>query len=338
MATVVIAEAGVNHNGDMAIARRLIECAAEAGADAVKFQTFSATDLTTPEAPKATYQLKNDCSKSQLEMLKKLELSKSQFQELKEHCHKCEIDFLSTAFGNSQLELLLQLGVSAIKVPSGEITHLQLLRGMSIAAITHHLPVYLSTGMSNLGEVEAALKVFLDAGVNQSDVTLLHCLSAYPAPQEQVNLLAMKTLADAFSCPVGYSDHTLGITAPICAVSLGAKVIEKHLTIDQNLEGPDHKASLEPKLFKAMVEAIRNTESLLGDGQKRAQSSELETRHVARRSLRAAHPIKNGQLIQPQDLIAQRPADGLSPMAYDQIVGQKATKDYQISEPFGLIP
>lgn len=332
MATVVIAEAGVNHNGDLALAKQLVHAAATAGADAVKFQTFTAADLATAAAPKAAYQTSNDGAGSQRDMLARLELSPSQHHELADYCRECGIAFLSTAFGLSELELLLGLGISAIKVPSGEITHRPLLEAMATAAASSQLPVYLSTGMSTLGEVEAALQIFLAAGLRRETITLLHCLSAYPAPENQINLRAISTLAGAFGCPVGYSDHTLGITAPVAAVALGAVVIEKHLTLDVNLPGPDHRASLEPKPFQAMVAAIRSCESMLGDGRKQPQPAELSTRLVARRSLRAARFIPAGQTFQPDDLICQRPADGLSPMVQPQFLGRQAHRSYQPGE------
>ena len=332
MATVVIAEAGVNHNGDMALARRLVEAAADAGADAVKFQTFTADDLVTASAPKAAYQTCNDGAGGQREMLERLELSPAQHRELAAHCRSCGIAFLSTAFGLPELELLLELGIGAIKVPSGEITHRPLLEAMAAAASTRHMPVYLSSGMSTLGEVEAALEMFLEAGVPRKAITLMHCLSAYPAPEEQINLRALTTLSAAFGCPVGYSDHTLGLTAPVAAVALGAVVIEKHLTLDMDLPGPDHRASLEPEPFAAMVAAIRSCERMLGDGRKQPQPAEQNTRQVARRSLRASRFIAAGQLIQPDDLICQRPADGLSPMRYPDVLGRPAQRSYQPGE------
>ncbi|MCP9941915.1 N-acetylneuraminate synthase [Cyanobium sp. ATX 6E8] len=333
MATVVIAEAGVNHNGDLALARRLVEAAAAAGADAVKFQTFSAADLASADAPKAAYQTENDGAGSQRQMLERLELSSEQHHALADHCRKCGIAFLSTAFGVRELELLLELGIGAIKVPSGEVTHRPLLEAMAAAAAARRLPVYLSTGMCNLGDVEDALQVFLDAGVPRAQVTLLHCLSAYPAPEDQLNLRALTTLANAFGCPVGYSDHTLGLTAPVAAVALGAVVIEKHLTLDANLPGPDHRASLEPQPFAAMVAAIRSCERMLGDGIKQAQPVELNTRQVARRSVRAARALQAGQILTAADLICQRPADGLSPMRVPQLLGRPASRAYHAGEP-----
>jgi N,N'-diacetyllegionaminate synthase len=333
MATVVIAEAGVNHNGDLALARRLVEAAATAGADAVKFQTFSAADLASADAPKAAYQSENDGAGSQRQMLERLELSPEQHRALVDHCRQCGIAFLSTAFGVRELELLLELGIGAIKVPSGEVTHRPLLEAMACAAGGRHMPVYLSTGMSSLGDVEEALQVFLDAGVPRAQITLLHCLSAYPAPEDQLNLRALTTLAAAFGCPVGYSDHTLGLTAPVAAVALGAVVIEKHLTLDANLPGPDHRASLEPQPFAAMVAAIRSCERMLGDGIKQPQPVELNTRQVARRSVRAARALQAGQILTAADLICQRPADGLSPMRVPQLLGRPANRAYHAGEP-----
>ena len=333
MAVFVIAEAGVNHNGDLALARRLVEAAAAAGADAVKFQTFRADDLASADAPKAAYQAENDGAGSQRQMLERLELSSEQHHALADHCRQCGISFLSTAFGVRELELLLELGIGAIKVPSGEVTHRPLLEVMATTAAGRQLPVYLSTGMCNLGEVEDALKVFLDAGVPRAQVTLLHCLSAYPAPEDQLNLRALTTLANAFGCPVGYSDHTLGLTAPVAAVALGAVVIEKHLTLDANLPGPDHRASLEPQPFAAMVDAIRSCERMLGDGIKQPQPVELNTRQVARRSVRAAQALQAGQILTAADLICQRPADGLSPMRIPQLLGRPASRAYHAGEP-----
>lgn len=333
MATLVIAEAGVNHNGDLRLAKQLVEAASAAGADAVKFQTFTASDLATAAAPKAEYQTRNDGAGGQRQMLQRLELSVAQHRELADHCRRCGIAFLSTAFGIAELELLMELGIGAIKVPSGEITHRPLLEAMADAAASRRLPVYLSTGMSNLGDVEAALQVFLDAGLQRQSITLLHCLSAYPAPEEQVNLRAISSLAAAFGCPVGYSDHTLGFTAPVAAVALGASVIEKHLTLDVDLPGPDHRASLEPGPFSAMVAAIRSCERMLGDGRKQPQLAELNTRQVARRSLRAARPILAGQPFSVDDLICQRPADGLSPMLYPTLLGRPAGRSYQTGDP-----
>ncbi len=339
MAVVVIAEAGVNHNGDVANAVKLIDAAVDSGADMVKFQTFSASDLTTEFAPKADYQNQNDGVGTQQSMLQRLQLSKQDHIALKNHCLARNIHFLSTAFGHEELGFLIELGIPAIKVPSGEITHLPLLEVMAEQALKNSLPVYLSTGMSNLAEVEDALQVFLSIGVPRKQVTLMHCLSAYPAPSAEVNLNAIKTLSDAFQCPVGYSDHTLGITAPIAAVALGASVIEKHITIDRGLPGPDHKASLEPHEFAAMVKAIRDTDTLLGSGIKHPQASELDTRCVARRSVRAACFIQSGTVIEKYHLLCQRPGDGISPMTIPSLLGKKTNCSYQpgdliVNDPF----
>ncbi len=329
MATVVIAEAGVNHNGNMGIARQLIEQAAESGADIVKFQTYSAKDISTIDAPKAQYQSKNDGAGNQQDMLSKLQLNDAQHIELSRYCKECNIQFLSTAFGIPQLNFLLDCGIQQIKVPSGEITHHSLLAEMARTAKAHELPIYLSTGMSSIGEVEEALQIFINEGIKRDDITLMHCLSSYPAPSTEVNLKAIQTLKHAFMCPTGYSDHTLGIIAPIMAVTLGAEVIEKHLTLDRTLDGPDHQASLEPEEFKKMVDAIRETERMLGDGVKKAQPSELNTRSVARRSIRAARFISPGETIQSEDLMYQRPGNGLSPMLGPSIVGRITGKAYK---------
>jgi N,N'-diacetyllegionaminate synthase len=332
MTIYVIAEAGVNHNGQLALAKQLVEAAAAAGADAVKFQTFSAVDLVTATAPMADYQTRHGGTGSQLDMLQRLELNHEQHRALAQHCHRCGIAFLSTAFGIPELELLLELGIDVIKVPSGEITNRPLLEAMAAAAIRHGLPVYLSTGMSTLGEVEAALQVFLENGLQREALTLMHCVSAYPAPEDQINLRALNTLVAAFGCPVGYSDHTLGITAAVTAVALGAVVLEKHLTLDVNLSGPDHHASLEPKQFAEMVAAIRSCERMLGDGLKRPQPAEESTRQVSRRSLRASRFIPVGHTYSPEDFVCLRPADGLSPMLYQELLGRPAQRTYNPGE------
>ncbi len=332
MATVVIAEAGVNHNGDIGMAYQLIDAAAAAGADAVKFQTFAAEDLTTASAAKAEYQVRRDGDGSQREMLSKLQLNDDHFSKLSHYCRQKNIAFLSTAFGKKQLKLLLELKIGAIKVPSGEITHLPLLQSMAKAAKSHNLPVYMSTGMCDLGEVEAALQVFIEAGVERTDITLMHCISAYPAPTDQVNLRAIQTLARSFLCPSGYSDHTMGINAPIVAVTLGATVIEKHITLNRKLPGPDHQASLEPNEFSKMVYSIRETERLLGNGIKCMQICEENTRLVARRSIRAARKICAGSILREEDLLYQRPGDGLSPMQLSSVVGKTSEKDYNVGD------
>ena len=332
MATFVIAEAGGNHNGELALAMKLVEAAASAGADAVKFQTFTASDLTTANTPKAEYQTINDGTGNQRQMLERLELTTAEHYALAAYCEECSIQFLSTAFGQKELDQLLDIGISAIKVASGEITNRPLLEAMANAAKKRSLPVYLSTGMSTLGDVEEALQVFIDAGISRRQVTLMHCISAYPAPEDQINLKAMKSMENAFGCPVGYSDHTLGITAPVAAVALGAKVIEKHITLDIELPGPDHRASLEPAEFTQMVQAVRSCERMIGNGLKQPQAAEANTRQVARRSLRAARFIKAGHVITKEDLVCSRPAEGMSPMLYRQLLGRTSHRNYEIGE------
>lgn len=333
--TFIIAEAGVNHNGDIDMARRLVDAAWSAGADAVKFQTFTASALVTKSGPKADYQINNDGNGTQQQMLSRLELSVEHHIQLIKHCESIGIEFLSTAFGIAEFNMLLDLGIKRIKVPSGEITNLPLLQHFADASAQSQLPVLLSTGMSSLGEVEAALSVFLNAKVARNSVTLLHCLSSYPAPLAEINLCSIQTLAASFKCSVGYSDHTLGIVAPIVAVSLGASVIEKHITLDRSLPGPDHPASLEPTEFTQMVQAVRSAEQMLGNGIKVPMPSEENTRLVARRSIRAGTPIPAGTIIEAHHLSCQRPADGFSPMLLSQVIGAKATRDYQIGDCLG---
>ena len=328
MATVIIAEAGVNHNGDLSLALELVDAADDAGAHVVKFQTFSSQDLTTSLAEKASYQLLQDGQGTQREMLQTLELSQEEHKVISQHCKKRGISFLSTAFGIPELNFLLELGIGAIKVPSGEITHLPLLECMAQSAFQHNLPVYMSTGMSTLSEIEAAMNVFLSCGVSRSNITIMHCLSAYPAPFVEVNLNVLKTLSDTFQSPVGYSDHTLGISASVVAVALGAKLIEKHITLNRHLKGPDHSASLEPAEFKQMVESIHRTELLLGTHIKQPQQSELNTRSVARRSIRASQFIPAGTIFQHHHFICQRPADGLSPMQIPDLLGRPAMRSF----------
>ena len=332
MATYIIAEAGVNHNGDFGLATQLVDAAAEAGADAVKFQTFCASDLVTLEAPKVTYQKNFDAHSTQYEMLKRLELNANQFAELAKYCQLKDIAFLSTAFGSQELDLLINLGVTAIKVPSGEITNLLLLEQMATKAVEYDLPVFLSTGMCTLGEVEQGLAIFLEEGVPRDSITILHCTSAYPAPEDELNLMSIKTIKTALGCSVGYSDHSFGITAPIAAVALGAVLIEKHLTINRSLEGPDHAASLEPEDFKKMVAAIRSCESMLGNGIKYPQKSEMEARLISRRSIRAKKEIQKGDTLDLENISAQRPGDGLSPMLYKRLIGKKSNSHYKIGD------
>ena len=327
MKTFIIAEAGVNHNGDFDTAIKLIDVAADAGADAVKFQTFNADKIASISTPKAKYQSENmKTNESQLEMLKRFELSIEVWKELFSYCKKKNIIFMSTPFDEESADMLNDLGLSIFKIPSGEITNKPLIKHIA----GKNKPVILSTGMSYLGEVEKAINWIYevwDKLNNRPQLTLLHCVSNYPASVEDVNLLAMKTMETAFGLPVGYSDHTMGIEIPVAAVAMGAKVIEKHFTLDRNMDGPDHKASLEPDELKAMVKAIRSVESSLGDGIKRAANSERDTRDIARRSLVAIRNIKNGQTITSDDITIKRPGIGIPPEFREVVIGMVAGKD-----------
>lgn len=350
--TYIIAEAGVNHNGSLDIAKKLVEVAAEAGADAVKFQTFKADKLVSCLAPKAEYQTRTTGSdESQFEMIRKLELDDHAHEALIKHCRICNIEFLSTPFDLESVELLAgRFDLPCIKIPSGEITNAPLL--LKIAQTGK--PVILSTGMSTLGEVEDALGVlafgYLGHGspsiaafraayssaqgqaLLQSQVRLLHCTTEYPAPLEDVNLMVMNTLKSAFGLPVGYSDHTEGIAVPIAAVALGAVVVEKHFTIDRTLPGPDHKASLEPAELRQMVRSIRDVEQALGAGTKHPTPSELKNMPVARKSLVAACTIRAGELFTAENLAVKRPGNGLSPMQQWELLGRKAGKNFAVDE------
>ena len=329
-ATLIIAEAGVNHNGSIETAEQLIETAAEAGADLVKFQTFSADRLVTGSASKADYQLETtSTSESQHEMIRKLELSREMHEELIAHCKKCGVGFFSTGFDPQSVDLLAELGLDRFKIPSGEITNLPYLRHIG----QYGKPVILSTGMARLGEIEAALEVLEASGTPRERVTVLHCNTEYPTPMADVNLKAMLAIRDALGVQVGYSDHTLGIEVPIAAVAMGATVIEKHFTLDRNLPGPDHRASLEPDELKAMVQAIRNIElALSGDGLKRPSPSESKNLEIARKSLVALVPIKAGEPFTEANLGVKRPGSGISPMRWDEFIGRPANRDYQVDE------
>jgi N,N'-diacetyllegionaminate synthase len=327
--TLIIAEAGVNHNGDMALARRLIDVAAEAGADLVKFQTFSADRLVTAQAGKADYQTKTtDAAESQHAMIHRLELTREMHEALIAHCESRGIQFFSTAFDPASIDLLFELGLDRFKIPSGEITNLPYLRHMG----RYGKPVILSTGMATLGEIEAALDVLEQAGTPRTLATVLHCNTEYPTPMADVNLRAMLAIRDAFGVPVGYSDHTLGIEVAVAAVALGATVIEKHFTLDRNLPGPDHRASLEPAELGAMVAAIRNIEKALGDGIKRPSASEAKNKPLARKSLVAARAIRAGERFSETNVTTKRPGTGLSPMRWDEVLGHKAPRDFAPDE------
>lgn len=334
MKTLIIAEAGVNHNGDISLAKKLIAAAADAGADLVKFQTFAAKNLVSASAPKAEYQKKTtEGGESQLEMIQKLELSREDHTVLIEECRANGIGFFSTAFDFQSFDLLTELGcLEQIKIPSGELTNLPLLRYMSRLG----KPLMLSTGMANLGEIEAAIEAIERAGTPRHLITVLHCTTEYPTPMEEVNLRAMVAIKKAFGVNTGYSDHTPGIVIPVAAVALGATIIEKHFTLDRNLPGPDHKASLEPHELKAMVEGIRNVERALGDGVKRPSPSELKNKPIARKSLVAIRPISAGEAFSAENMSAKRPGTGLSPMLWDEIVGRTATKNFAVDEQITL--
>lgn len=315
----VIAEIGVNHNGSVALARKLIDAAADAGADAVKFQTFDAADLVSATAPKAEYQARNmgEEGGSQFEMLRALELSDEQFAELLAYCNERGIDFLSTPFGPRQADFLAELGVHAFKIGSGDLTYHDFLAGIARKG----LPIILSTGMSTLAEVGEALAVIQEAG--DAPVALLHCVSNYPAEPASCNLAAMATMRQAFGLPVGWSDHTLGPAIGLAAVGLGARIIEKHITLDVTMEGPDHAASMEPEAFTEFVQGIRAVESAIGDGIKRPVAAELPTAAVARRSIVAVRDLPAGSLIGAEDVAVLRPGTGLAPSMLDVVVGAR---------------
>lgn len=331
--TLVIAEAGVNHNGDLATALSLVDVATESGADIVKFQTFTADRLVTRDAAKAEYQKATTSNtETQFEMLRELELSHNEHLAIVERCQERGIGFLSTGFDIDNVDMLVGLGMDQIKVPSGEITNLPYLRHIGDLC----LPTILSTGMADMEEVSSALDVLLACGSSKSDITILHCTTDYPAAMGDVNLRAMVTMRDAFGVDVGYSDHTLGCEVAVAAVALGAVVIEKHLTLDRDFAGPDHAASLEPGEFANMVCAIRNIEIALGDGIKGPQSSEIANMAVARKSLVAVEHIREGDVFTSMNIAAKRPGSGLSPMLWDEVLGQKATRKYAPNEMIEL--
>lgn len=331
MGVFIIAEAGVNHNGDIKLAKRLAKEAKAAGADCVKFQTFRAEALVTADGEKAGYQKKQTGGgESQLEMLKKLELTQEEFLELKSYCEEIGIAFLSTAFDMESQRFLEGLAPFCYKIPSGEITNYPYLK--AIAATGRD--VILSTGMSVLSEVEEAVALLRENGAGE--ITLLHCTTEYPAPVEDVNLRAMQTLAEHFGTKTGYSDHTEGIEVPVAAAAMGAAVIEKHFTLDRTMEGPDHKASLEPEELAKMVHAIRKIEKALGDGEKRVTAREAENRKAARKSIVAARDIKAGEIFTEENLTVKRPGDGITPMKWPDILGKAAIRDFRKEERITL--
>lgn len=330
---LIIAEAGVNHNGDIDIAKKLVDVAAESGADIVKFQTFKSENCVSKNAQKAEYQLQTtDSQESQLDMIRKLELDTKTHHILIDYCKQKNIEFLSTPFDIESVGLLHNLGLRIFKIPSGEITNLPYLR--EIGKLNQQ--VILSTGMANLGEIESAIEVLVDSGTKRENITLLQCNTEYPTPFADVNLKAMKSLKKAFRLPVGYSDHTPGIAIPLAAVGMGAKVIEKHFTLDKNMEGPDHKASLEPHELKAMVQGIREIELALGDGIKRTSQSEAKNKPIARKSIVANCAIKKGEILSESNLYTKRPAGGISPMEWDKVIGTKAVRDFEPDEMIEL--
>lgn len=327
--TIIIAEAGVNHNGSIKLAKELIEAAAKAGVDYVKFQTFKASQLVTKQARQAEYQTKNiGAENSQYEMLRKLELTPEQHIELINYCNQSGVKFLSTAFDMESVEFLSSLHLGLWKTPSGEITNYPYLKRIA----QEKQPTILSSGMSTMEDIRTAVEVLVRHGADKNQITVLHCNTQYPTPMQDVNLLAMQTIARGIGVKVGYSDHTPGIEVPIAAVALGAVVIEKHFTLDRNLEGPDHKASLEPNELEAMVSAVRNIEQALGSSEKTVSASESENINIARKSIVAAKPIAKGELLTEENLTVKRPGNGISPMKWDEVLGKCAVRDFSEDE------
>ena len=331
--TYIIAEAGVNHNGSLDLAKKMIDAAVEAGVDAVKFQTFKAEKVVSRYAPKAEYQKQaTDKTESQLDMLRKLELDKVAHEELLACCRSRNIQFLSTPFDLESIDLLSKLGLEIFKIPSGEITNLPYLR--KIGALKKE--IILSTGMSDLCEIEDALDILQAAGTRIDDITVLHCNTEYPSPYNDVNLRAMLTIGNAFGVKVGYSDHTPGIEIAVAAVALGAVVIEKHFTLNRNMPGPDHQASLEPDELQEMVRSVRHIERALGVGVKKASPSELQNRDVARKSIVAAHDIQAGEVFTEDNITGKRPGTGISLMVWDSVIGKSAPRAFKFDEMIEL--
>jgi N,N'-diacetyllegionaminate synthase len=327
--TLIIAEAGVNHNGDIEIAKKLIDVAAEAGADLVKFQTFSGDRLATSIAKQAEYQIQNtEEIIPQRTMLQKLELDENMHEVLIQHCEDRGIGFFSTGFDIESVNLLIKLGQKRFKIPSGEITNLPLLRHIG----KQKKEVILSTGMATFLEIKDAIEALEDAGTSRDSITVLHCTTSYPAPLVDVNLKAMQKISEKFDVAVGYSDHTTGLETAIAAVALGAKVIEKHFTLDRKLPGPDHKASLEPEELKQMISFIRNIEILLGDGEKKLMPSEVGNVNIARKSIVASKTVIKGETFSENNITTKRPGNGISPMKWDSVIGSKAIRDFELDE------
>ncbi len=329
----IIAEAGVNHNGNLELAKEMIYSAAHCGADAIKFQSFNVDKLVSKNTPKAEYQKLNTRNdESQYEMIKKLELSPRDHLFLIENCHEAGIKFLSSPFDIESINLLNGFGLEIFKIPSGEITNLPYLR--EIAKLNKQ--IILSTGMADLGEIEDALDILVKYGTHVENITVLHCTTEYPAPFSEVNLNAIKTIKKAFKVNIGYSDHTKGFEIPIAAVALGAKIIEKHFTLDRNMEGPDHKASLEPDELKKMISAIRNVEIALGSGIKKPSPSEIKNIEIARKSIISINKIIKGEAFTEKNIGIKRPGTGLSPMKWDELIGKNANRNYDEGEVISL--
>jgi N,N'-diacetyllegionaminate synthase len=326
---LIIAEAGVNHNGSIEKAIEMIRVAKKAGADAVKFQTAVPELVITKHAAKAKYQTQTtDADESQLEMIKKIHLPLDAYKKLEAECNKLEIEFMSTAFDDVSIETLKNLKLKRYKIPSGEITNLPYLRHVGSLG----KPIIMSTGMATLDEVHNALNILIESGAEKDKITILHCNTEYPTPIEDVNLNAMFTIRDKLGVKVGYSDHTLGIEIPIAAAAIGATVIEKHFTLSREMEGPDHRASLEPDELKAMVAAIRNIEKAMGDGVKKPSKSEMKNILIARKSIVAKKPIRKGESFTEDNLTVKRPGSGISPMEWDEILGKTADRVYEEDE------
>lgn len=319
----IIAEAGVNHNGDINLAKKLIDAASDAKVDAIKFQTFKTEKVISINAKKAEYQKNNtENNESQYEMIKKLELGSEEHKELIKYCKEKNILFLSTPFDNESIDLLNELGMNIFKIPSGEVNNLLYLEKVG----KMKKKVIMSTGMATLGEIEEAIFILRENGTY--DISILHCNTEYPTPMEDVNLKAMQTIKDAFKVNVGYSDHTIGIEIPIAAVAMGASIIEKHITLDKNMKGPDHKSSLEPDELKEMVKSIRNIEKALGDGIKKVSESERKNKNISRKSIVANRNIEKGEVFTEENIAIKRPGNGISPMKWYEIIGTTARKNY----------
>lgn len=329
MSVFIIAEVGVNHNGSLEIAKELVDIAVDCGVDAVKFQTFKTSALVTRQAQQAEYQTHNTGKQeSQFDMLQRLELSEADHYELLAYCQQRQIEFMSTPFDLQSVQFLNGLGIQRFKIPSGEITNYPYLKMIG----KFNKQIVLSTGMTNIGEVESTLNLLIESGTPKEQITILHATTNYPTKMADVNLKAMQTIQNAFRVKVGYSDHTPGIEVATAAVAMGASMIEKHFTLDKNMEGPDHKASLEPYELKAMVRAIRNIELAMGDGIKRPSASEAKNMPVARKSIVAACDIKQGEVFTEQNITVKRPGLGISPMRWNEVIGQVAIKDYKLDD------